>query len=110
VSGDRSHLAEFERTLAHRREQICARLDRVPHVFGYHRPEGAYYVFPKIVVPHESSHEFAIRLLRDAKVAVTPGSAFGRAGENHVRLAFCVDERTIDVAFDRIEERFGRGG
>jgi aspartate/methionine/tyrosine aminotransferase len=107
VSGDRGHLAEFERTLGRRREQICARLDRVPHVFGYLRPEGAYYVFPKILVPHESSYEFAIRLLRDAKVAVTPGSAFGRAGEGHVRMAFCVDERTIDVAFDRIEAQFG---
>jgi aspartate/methionine/tyrosine aminotransferase len=79
-------------------------------VFGCQRPEGAYYVFPKILVPHESSYEFAIRLLHDAKVAVTPGSAFGRAGEGHVRMAFCVEERTIDVAFDRIEARFGRSG
>jgi aspartate/methionine/tyrosine aminotransferase len=110
VAGDRSHLAEFEETLARRREQICARLDRVSHVFGCQRPEGAYYVFPKILVPHESSYEFAIRLLHDAKVAVTPGSGFGRAGEGHVRMAFCVEERTIDVAFDRIEARFGRSG
>jgi aspartate/methionine/tyrosine aminotransferase len=106
LTGPRDHLREFEQALALRRERICARLDRVPHVFGYARPEGAYYVFPRIVAPHVSSTEFADRLLRDVKVGVTPGSAFGAAGEHHVRMAFCVEEREIDLAFDRIEAEF----
>jgi aminotransferase len=108
LTGSREHLAEFERTLAARREHICARLDRVPHVFRYHRPEGAYYVFARIVAAHASSAEFADRLLREAKVGVTPGSAFGGAGEHHVRIAFCVEENEIDLAFDRIEATFPR--
>ena len=49
-----------------------------------------------------------LRLLDEAKVTVTPGRAFGPAGEHHVRMAYCVDEATIDAAFDRIEEHFGR--
>ena len=106
LTGPRDHLREFGQALALRRERICARLDRVPHVFGYARPEGAYYVFPRIVARHVSSTEFADRLLRDVKVGVTPGSAFGAAGEHHVRMAFCVEEREIDIAFDRIEAEF----
>lgn len=100
------HLADFEGILATRRELICRRLDALSHVFDYVRPEGAYYVFPRILVEHRDSMEFAIRLLEQAKVVVTPGAAFGPSGENHVRMAFCVDEATIETAFDRIERMF----
>jgi aspartate/methionine/tyrosine aminotransferase len=108
LTGERSHLAEFEQILARRRALICERLDRVAHVFEYVKPEGAYYVFPKIVAPHADSYEFSIRLLEEAKVIVTPGSAFGPGGEHHVRMAFCVSDDTIDLAFDRIEACFPR--
>ena len=100
------HLQEFEKVLASRRTLICERLDRVAHVFEYVQPQGAYYVFPKILVEHESAYRFSIGLLETAKVTVTPGAAFGPAGEHHVRMAFCVSEETIERAFDRIEEQF----
>ena len=108
LSNEPSHLEEFEKILAHRRELICARLDAVAHVFDYVKPEGAYYVFPRIRVPHETAHEFSIRLLEDAKVTVTPGSAFGPTGEHHVRMAYCMEEDIIERAFDRIESFFPR--
>jgi len=103
-----THLAQFEAVLAARRELICQRLDAVAHVFDYVKPEGAYYVFPRIRVEHRDSVEFSLRLLEEAKVAVTPGSAFGPTGEHHVRMAYCVDEDTINLAFDRIEKRYPR--
>jgi aspartate/methionine/tyrosine aminotransferase len=106
LSGPQDHLADFEARLTRRRDRIFERLDRVPHVFEYSRPDGAYYVFPKIVAEHRDSFDFAIRLLEDARVTVTPGSAFGQLGEHHVRMAYCVSEETIDLAFERIEERF----
>ena len=81
-------------------------LDAVPHVFDYVRPDGAYYVFPKILVEHDNSVDFAISLLEQAKVTVTPGSAFGPTGEHHVRMAYCVDDDTISRAFERIEARY----
>lgn len=102
------HLAEFEAILARRRSLICERLDNVPHVFEYVKPEGAYYVFPRIVAAHDDSFAFAIRLLEEAKVTVTPGVAFGPSGEHHVRMAYCVSDETIETAFDRIDEYFGR--
>jgi aspartate/methionine/tyrosine aminotransferase len=108
LEGGQSHLAEFEAILNRRRSLICERLDRVPHLFQYARPEGAYYVFPRIVAEHRDSSEFSHRLLQEARVTVTPGSAFGPSGENHVRMAYCVEEDVINTAFDRIEARFGR--
>ena len=84
------------------------RLDALPHVFRYARPEGAYYVFPRILADHADSFSFAIDLLDKAKVTVTPGSAFGPRGEHHVRMAYCVGEDVIDLAFDRMETHFGR--
>jgi aminotransferase len=106
LCGPQDHLVDFEARLAERREHICERLERVPHVFEYIRPDGAYYVFPKIVARHQDSVDFAIRLLERAKVTVTPGSAFGAHGEHHVRMAYCVGADTIDLAFDRIERHF----
>lgn len=103
-----SCLAEFEAILNRRRSLICERLDRVPHLFQYVRPEGAYYVFPRVVAEHQDSIDFSHRLLQEARVAVTPGSAFGPSGEHHVRMAYCVEEDVINAAFDRIEAHFGR--
>jgi aspartate/methionine/tyrosine aminotransferase len=108
LTGDAGHLEEFETILARRRELICERLDQLAHVFAYVKPQGAYYVFPRILVEHDSDFEFAIGLLEDAKVAVTPGSSFGPGGAHHVRMAFCVDDDTINLAFDRMERHFGR--
>ena len=42
-----------------------------------------------------------------AKVVVTPGSAFGPAGEGHIRMAYCVSDETINLAFDRLDKFFG---
>lgn len=94
---------DFKQILDARRELICERLDQVPQLFSYVRPQGAYYVFPRIEGTQESSKAFSIRLLKETGVVVTPGSAFGPSGEGHVRMAYCVDEETIDGAFDRIE-------
>ena len=102
------HLKDFEATLDRRRSLICARLDALPHAFDYVRPEGAYYVFPRIRAPHADSYSFAIDLLDQAKVCVTPGAAFGPSGAHHVRMAFCVEDEMIERAFDRIEAHFGR--
>ena len=106
LSKPSDHKQEFEDILSKRKDLICQRLDMIPHVFSYQKPEGAYYVFPSIEIEHAGSSEFAIDLLTNANVTVTPGSAFGPSGEHHVRLAYCVDEDVINLAFDRIEKYF----
>lgn len=102
------HKERFEEILDKRRSLICERLDRASHVFDNQKPEGAYYVFPRVIAPHTDSRTFSIDLLNNARVAVTPGSAFGPSGEHHIRMAYCVAEETINLAFDRIDEYFKR--
>ncbi len=104
---DPAHLREFETILARRRDLICARLDAMSHVFEYVRPEGAYYVFPRIVADHGNAFDFCISLLESARVTLTPGSAFGPSGAHHVRMAYCVSDDMIERAFDRMEQHFG---
>lgn len=64
-------------------------------------PEGAYYAFPKITVPVDD-YELAIRLVREAKVAVVPGSAFGLGGENHLRISFGGEEKLLKEGLERL--------
>ena len=106
LSSPLNHITDFERKIAARRDFICERLDRLPHVFDYQKPEGAYYIFPKIMAPHKNARQFSIDLLNTAKVCVTPGDAFGPSGEGHVRMAFCCDTAEIEKAFDRLDREF----
>ncbi len=68
------------------------------------KPRGAFYVFPKISSTGLTSREFSLRLLRDKKVAVVPGSAFGASGEGHVRCSYATALEQIKLAIERIGE------
>lgn len=65
-------------------------------------PEGAFYVFPSVRSTGLSCEEFSDRLMAEQKVVVIPGSAFGPAGEGHVRCCYATDLEKIKVAMDRI--------
>ncbi len=107
LSRNPTHIDEFRSILNKRRKLICERLDALSAIFSYVPPDGAYYVFPRYHTDHKGSWDFSLNLLKEARVTVTPGSAFGSKGENHVRMAFCVDEETINLAFDRMSQYFG---
>ena len=66
-------------------------------------PNGAFYVFPQITSTGLTSDEFAEQLLREESVAVVPGSAFGQAGEGHVRCCYATSEAELKEAIVRIE-------
>ncbi|HVQ21393.1 MAG TPA: aminotransferase class I/II-fold pyridoxal phosphate-dependent enzyme [Terrimicrobiaceae bacterium] len=68
------------------------------------KPRGAFYVFPKIASTGLSSREFSLQLLREKKVAVVPGSAFGASGEGHVRCSYATALGQIKIAIERIGE------
>ncbi len=61
--------------------------------FGYElkMPEGAFYLFPKS--PIEDDVKF-VTLLQEENILVVPGSGFGKP--NYFRIAYCVDDRTIE--------------
>jgi aminotransferase len=94
-----------------RREIICRRLDRLPDLFAYVKPEGAYYIFPRLLPPQfHNSVDFCVKLMREAKVVVVPGSAFGPTGEGHIRLSYCFSREEIEEAFERIERWWRKAG
>jgi len=64
-------------------------------------PRGAFYAFPK-VSQFGNSVEVTEKLLQDALVAVTPGSAFGPNGEGHVRLSYAASRQNIEDGINRI--------
>ena len=65
-------------------------------------PKGAFYAFPSIAKTGMDEHEFAERLLLEERVAVIPGSAFGRGGEGHVRCAYAASLENIEKALERM--------
>ena len=66
-------------------------------------PRGAFYAFPRITSTGLSSDEFTERLLREEKVAVVPGNAFGPSGEGHVRACYATSYEQLEEALRRIE-------
>ena len=67
-------------------------------------PYGAFYVFPCIKEFGLSSEEFAERLLREEKVAVVPGTAFGDCGEGFLRISYAYSLENLKIALEKIEK------
>ena len=64
-------------------------------------PQGAFYAFPSVISTGLNSEAFADRLLREQKVAVVPGNAFGKFGEHNVRLSYATSMNALSEAFER---------
>jgi len=65
--------------------------------------EGAFYIFPCIRSSGLSSTDFAERLLKQERVAVVPGDAFGESGEGFVRCCYAASIENIEESIKRIE-------
>ena len=85
-----------------RRRYLVENLNRIGlHCF---EPKGAFYVFPCIKSSGLSSDEFCERFLREEKVAVIPGSAFGPGGEGFVRACYAASMKDIAEAVSRLDD------
>lgn len=65
-------------------------------------PGGAFYVFPSIQETGLTSREFCERLLKEQKVAVIPGDAFGSCGEGYIRCSYAYSKEVIRECLDKI--------
>ena len=65
-------------------------------------PFGAFYIFPCIKHLGMTSDEFATRLLKEEKVAVVPGTAFGDCGEGYLRISYAYSIENLKIAIERI--------
>ena len=76
------------------------------------KPKASMYVWAQIPEPYRAmgSIEFAKKLLREAKVAVSPGIGFGDYGDDHVRIALIENEGRSRQAVRGVKEMFRRDG
>jgi len=72
--------------------------------FSFTEPSGAYYLFVDSSSKGFSGPELAVRLLRDARVLVYPGTGFGERWRDYLRLSFMQSESTLSEAIERIRE------
>jgi len=90
--------AEYDR----RRRFMTDALNSIP---GVHcrLPEGAFYLFPEVTFQGLDSNALAEFMIEKAHVAVTPGSAFGRAGARNIRLTFATSMANLRQAAEQMK-------
>lgn len=100
----REELKEIKKAFNRRRQIVCREVKNTPELEMV-EPKGAFYAFPRYSFSM-SSVELCSYLLKRAKVALTPGVGFGRAGEGHIRLSYAASEEDLILAFERLREAF----
>ena len=93
-----------------RRNVLCDGLNAIG--WQVERPKGSMFVWAKIPEPYlqMGSLEFCKKLIKDAKVAVSPGIGFGQYGDDHVRIALIENPHRTRQAIRGIKEMFKRDG
>jgi len=88
-----------------RRDLISKRINEIPGM-SIIPPKGAFYAFPSYDMDMPSA-ELANELARNGLIC-TPGSAFGKYGENHLRFSYAADEKKIEEGMNILEKVIGR--
>jgi aspartate/methionine/tyrosine aminotransferase len=95
--------AELERMLVRLKENrdFCMEaLSGIPGV-ALPKPDGAFYVFPRIDGLRDS-FDFCKRLLVETRVGLAPGVAFGTGGEGSVRICYAAERSILEPAMERL--------
>ncbi|RMG00021.1 MAG: alanine transaminase [Nitrospirae bacterium] len=106
LRGDQQCVEEIRKTYEKRRNTLCKGLNRIG--WEVEPPKATMFVWARIPEPYRKmgSLEFAKFLLREAKVAVSPGIGFGEGGDEYVRFALVENEHRIRQAIKGIRRLF----
>ncbi len=99
---NKKHIDDMTKQYDKRRKMLVKRLNKMN--LNTIEPKGAFYTFSNVKHLTDNSLEFAEELLKEAKVAVVPGTEFGRYGEGYIRCSYATDYELIEDAMDRIED------
>ncbi len=102
LRGPKEPLHAMVREFRARRDLIVTELAKIGRASCF-TPAGAFYVFPKFDVPIDDA-VLGERILKEAKVAATPGRAFGEAGAGHLRFSYAASRETISEGVRRVAE------
>lgn len=103
LEGSQDFVSEMVSEFDKRRRLIHKRLGEIEKI-SCSLPKGAFYAFPNIGNFKMTSADFSELIFREAKVIVTPGSAFGKYGEGFLRLSYATSYSRINEAMDRLEK------
>jgi aspartate aminotransferase len=105
ITGPQECVVEMRDEFKRRRDFTVENLRHLHTQMGIEKdfpvPKGAFYVFPRIKENEENEMAFVDRL-RGKKIIVTPGSAFGPLGRNHVRISYATSIENLKKAFEII--------
>ena len=106
LEGDQSCVADIREMYRKRRDVLCEGLNEIG--WEVTPPKATMFVWAKIPPQFESmgSLEFSKHLLKEAKVAVSPGVGFGQYGDDHVRFALIENEQRTRQALRGIKKMF----
>jgi hypothetical protein len=93
-------LCEMLVRLKENRDFCLAALSKMPGI-TVPKPDGAFYLFPKIAGLTDS-FDFCKRLLMETKVGFAPGVAFGAGGEGSVRICYAAERNIVEEAMARL--------
>jgi len=106
LRGPQDHVKDLVERLKLRRDYAWKRLNEIEGI-SCAKPEGAFYVFPKIHAvgsKWKTDMEFAVELLKETGVLLVHGSGFDPIyGAGHVRAVFLPPIETLEQAFSEIE-------
>jgi aspartate aminotransferase len=104
VQGPQGEVASMVAEFKTRRDMLVAGLKDLG--ISCNVPGGAFYLFPDVSALG-GGDAFTDRLLKEALIAATPGSAFGPEGANYIRLSYAISQSRIIQALQRIEKIVG---
>ena len=102
IQSGRKSVETMKREYKRRREFMFAELNRIG--LTCKKPQGAFYMFPSVKKTGLSSMEFSQKLLKEEKVAVVPGTAFGEPGEEFIRISYASSFDNLKEALRRMEK------
>jgi len=108
IAGGRKSVEEMKREYKRRRELMFEGLNGMG--LTCHKPQGAFYMFPSIKNTGLGCMEFAQGLLREEKVAVVPGTAFGGAYGGYLRMSYASSYENLKEALIRMRNFLERKG
>ncbi|MFO8036451.1 MAG: aminotransferase class I/II-fold pyridoxal phosphate-dependent enzyme [Anaerolineales bacterium] len=101
LTGGQAFAEEMRQKYDRRRKLIVNGLNAIG--LETFEPHGAFYAFPEITVSGMDEETFARKLLKEERVAVVPGSAFGAGGEGFVRCSYATAYEEIEQALQRMD-------
>lgn len=103
LSGDQTPVQQTVETFRQRRDAFVTALNRIGWTVP--TPTATMYVWAKLPEPWTTnSTQFAIQLVEQTGVAVSPGAGFGKSGEGYVRFALVHEPAILETAVDRMAQ------